>query len=174
MSDASPSSKRPTSRPGIGDAIAHVDVPTSASTFGQHVEPVPGLGRRGFAKHITLGEHGILMSDEPTVGQARTRQSRSKNDPAAVGRRKEAATIRELGTPYIGYVEARRAGNRQGIQVPMEQGPKGYEVAVQDIRRFHRVMSETPYLANRLVAMLGAFLAFAEREGPAAAHESGS
>lgn len=36
---------------------------------------------------------------------------------------------------------------------------------LSQVRKLHRDLKETPYVANRVIAMLGAFFSFAEREG---------
>ncbi len=143
---------------------------------------VPGLGRRGFAKRIVLGEHGILTPEEARR-LARTELGKVAHgkDPAADrAARRAAATVMELGEAYLEDVAARR---KEGTAteyrrlwlkhvLPALRSKQVPEVTAVEIRRLHRSLSETPYLANRLLAMLGAFFTYAAREGARPAHDN--
>jgi hypothetical protein len=93
---------------------------------------------------------------------------------------KEARTVRELGQDYLEDVRTRRkkttAYEYERLwkkHVLPELGSKQVPSVIdQDIRRLHKSLSETPYTANRLHAMLGAFFSFAAKEGVIKAHEN--
>lgn len=136
---------------------------------------LPGLGRRGTVKRVTLGAHGALTPDEARrLAKRELGKVAQGVDPAAErAARKEAATIEELGTEYLKDVELRR---KPGTAKEYERLWKKHvltalgskfvaEITTADIRRLHRTLHKTPYLANRLAAMLGAFFSFAEKEG---------
>lgn len=136
---------------------------------------LPGLGRRGTVKRVTLGAHGALTPDEARrLAKRELGKVAQGVDPAAErAARKNAATIKELGTEYLKDVDLRRKpGTAKEYRrlwekhvVPALGSKFVAEVATADIRRLHRTLHKTPYLANRLAAMLGAFFTFAEKEG---------
>lgn len=143
---------------------------------------LPGLGRRGTAKRISLGEHGALTPDEARK-LAKKELGRVANgiNPAAERlARKAAATIKELGVLYLEDVGVRRKPSTAreytrlwDKHVMQALGSKQVaEVTVADIRRLHRSLHKTPFLANRLAAMLGAFFTFAENEGARSPHDN--
>lgn len=136
---------------------------------------LPGLGRRGTVKRITIGAHGVLAPDEARRLAKRELGKVAQGVDLAAERaaRKEAATVREFGTEYLKDVELhRKPGTAKeyrrlwGKHVLPTFGSKLVtEVAISDIRRLHRSLHKTPYLANRVAAMLGAFFTFARDEG---------
>ncbi len=143
---------------------------------------VPGLGRRGFPKRIVLGEHGVLTPEE---ARRLARQQLGKvahgADPAADrAARRAAATIRELGAAYLEDVRVRhkrrtareyeRLWNKHVL--PAFGSRPAPEVTASDLRRLHRSLAKTPYLANRVLAMLGAFFTYASKEGIRPPHDN--
>jgi integrase len=56
--------------------------------------------------------------------------------------------------------------------VPYLGTKKVSAVTPADVRRLHRSLSATPYLANRVVAMLGGFFGFAASEGARESHDN--
>ena len=115
-----------------------------------------------------------------TVEQAREAALRqlsaisSGHDPSAATREQRARqTMRELCPVYLDEFERqrkpstaaeyRRMWNRHVL--PAMGNKKVSEIAGTDVRRLHRAMNKTPYHANRVVAMLGAFFTFASKEG---------
>jgi integrase len=136
---------------------------------------LPGLGRRGTVKRVTLGAHGVLTPDEARRLAKRELGKVAQGVDLAAERaaRKEAATIRELGTEYLEDVELhRKPGTAKEYTrlwrkhvLPALGSKLAAEVSTADIRRLHRSLHKTPYLANRVAAMLGAFFTFAENEG---------
>lgn len=136
---------------------------------------VPGLGRRGFAKRIVLGEHGKLTPDEARrLARRELGKVAHGGDPAADrSARRGAATMKELGSAYLDDVGAR---HKKSTAVEYKRlwdkhvipalGPRQVpEVTAVDVRRLHRSLHKTPYVANRMLAMLGAFFTYASKEG---------
>ncbi len=143
---------------------------------------IPGLGRRGFPKRIVLGEHGVLTPEE---ARRLARQQLGKvahgADPAADrAARRAAATMKELGAVYLEDVRVRhkkrtateyqRLWNKHVL--PAFASRPVPEVSAADVRRLHRSLAKTPYLANRVLAMLGAFFTYVSKEGVRAPHDN--
>ncbi len=143
---------------------------------------LPGLGRRGTTKRVTLGTHGVLTPEEARrLAKRELGRVAQGLDPAAERTaRRSAATIKELGVQYLEDVDVRRkAGTAREYHrlwekhvLPSLGSKQVAEVSPADIRRLHRSLSETPFLANRLAAMLGAFFTFAQKEGERAPHDN--
>jgi integrase len=143
---------------------------------------VPGLGRRASPKRLVLGEHGALTPEE---GRRLARRQLGNvaygSDPAADRRaRRGAASMKELGESYLQDVRIRRKPRTAeeysrlwGKHIVPVLGSKSVaEVTAVEVRRLHRSLHGTPYLANRVLAMLGAFFAYAIREGVRPSHEN--
>lgn len=136
---------------------------------------IPGLGRRGFAKRITIGEHGVLTPEEARRLARRElgKVAQGSNPAADRAARRAAPTVSELGERYLEDVsvtrkpstamEYRRLWDKHVM--PALGSRQVAEVSQTDVRRLHRSLAKTPYLANRLIAMLGAFFTYASREG---------
>lgn len=143
---------------------------------------IPGLGRRGFAKRIVLGEHGVLTPEEARrLARRELGKVAHGSDPAADrAARRGAATMNELGASYLKDVGVRhkertaaeytRLWNKH--VAPALGSRQVAEIASTDIRRLHRSLSKTPYLANRVLAMLGAFFTYAAKEGIRVPHDN--
>ncbi|MGQ0640961.1 MAG: tyrosine-type recombinase/integrase [Gemmatimonadaceae bacterium] len=144
---------------------------------------IPGLGRRGLAKRIVLGStYGGLTPD--TARQLARRELGKVAhgaDPAADrAARREAATMEDLGHAYLEDIEARHKkstvseyGRLWRKHVAPALGTRQVaEIASSDIRRVHRSLSKTPYVANRVLAMLGAFFTYAAKEGIRGRHDN--
>ena len=125
-------------------------------------------------RRFSLGPYGPL-----TVEQAREEALKrlaavfNGADPVAHDREERArATMRELSDEYLREVEQRRRPSTATEYrrmwdrhvLPALGSKKVAEVDGADIRRLHRTLRETPYYANRVVAMLGAFFTFAAKE----------
>ena len=136
---------------------------------------LPGRGRRGFAKRIVLGDHGLLTPDE---ARKRAKQELGKVaqglDPSAErSAQKGAPTVKEFGEAFLADVEARRKPATaveytrlwKKHVIPAFGTKTVAAVTSVECRRLHRAMRETPFLANRVAAMLGAFFSFAAKEG---------
>jgi integrase len=136
---------------------------------------VPGLGRRGFAKRIVLGEHGTLTPDEARrLARLELGKVARGTDPAADrAARKAAGSMKEAGVAYLEDFRVRhkrrtateytRLWNKH--VVPALGTRPVPEVTQAEIRRLHRSLSRTPYLANRVLEMLGSFFTYASKQG---------
>ncbi|MBK7835259.1 MAG: site-specific integrase [Gemmatimonadetes bacterium] len=154
--------------------------------FGVRVTEHAGIVRRayvvgyrpasgqGFRRH-TIGAHGPL-----TLQEARRRAKRlladvlEGTDPAETRRQARARrSVREVGEAYLREVGVRRKattateyGRLWALHVVPALGALAVGAATTaDVRRLHRALHATPYQANRVLAMLGAFFSFAEDEG---------
>ena len=134
------------------------------------------------ARRITLGNHGALTVDEARrLAKEHLGLIARGGDPGTARRRsREAPTMRELGEAYLEDVRARKKETTAAEYgrlwakhvLPALGARKVADVTAADVARLHRLMKSTPYLANRMLAMLGAFFTFAAREGVRARHEN--
>ena len=136
---------------------------------------VPGLGRRGFAKRFTLGEHGPRTPEEARR-QARRELGRvaQGSSPAAErAAKKQMIRVSELSASYLDEVDRRRKpGTAREYRrlwtkhiLPALGTKQVSAVTSADICRLHRLLHKTPYVANRVVARLSTFFVDAIREG---------
>lgn len=135
---------------------------------------LPGGGRRSFAKRVSLGEHGVLTPDEARQLAKKTLGSVAHgNDPAADrSARRKAATVKEFGVDFLKDAEKRLKPNTYYEYerlwtkhvLPAIGAKQVQAVETSDIRKLHRSLSESPYVANRVVARLHTFFEFAESE----------
>ncbi len=136
---------------------------------------LPGLGRSGTAKRIVIGNHGLLTPEE---ARKRARQELGDVargvDPAIERAKKKAAvTMKNLGGAFLADIEARRKKSTtteyrrlwKKHVLPGLGSKQVLSVTAIDVRRLHRSMRETPFVANRVAAMLGTFFSFAAKEG---------
>lgn len=143
---------------------------------------VQGLGRRSTTQRLTLGEYGVLTPEEARqlARKELGKVADGKNPSADRAARRNAASIRELGVLYLEYVQMRRKpGTAREYKrlwekdvLPALGSKQVGEVSTADIRRLHRSLHKTPFVANRLAAMLGAFFTFAEKEGARQPHDN--
>ena len=143
---------------------------------------IPGLGRRSPARRITLGGHGELTPEEARrLARKELGNVAHGSDPAADrAARKTAATIKEFGLTYLEDIQVRRKKSTvveyrrlwDKHVVPSLGHRPVREVGLSEVRRLHRTLHSTPYLANRLLAMLGAFFSYAIREGLRPPHDN--
>lgn len=131
---------------------------------------------------LTIGAFGPL-----TVDQARRQAehllhelSLGRDPLTTKGALRQAPTVAELAVRYLDDVAKRKKPStakgytwyfRQCV-LPTLGSMKVAQVTRADVGKLHREMASTPYNANRTLAILGAFFAFAEREGerPAASN----
>jgi integrase len=138
-------------------------------------------GSRQF-RRLNIGVFGPM-----TVDQARREALRQLaavadgQDPLQARKTARAeATIRETGVSYLADVSlrkkpstAREYGRLWKKHVLPSIGSKKVSSVTQaEVRRLHRGLHDTPYLANRVLAMLGAFFTFASREGLRSPHDN--
>ncbi|HEY9426920.1 MAG TPA: Arm DNA-binding domain-containing protein, partial [Gemmatimonadaceae bacterium] len=172
---------------------------TDLAGFGVRVHPTgkrafvfrcrPGGGRAAIQRKLTIGEYGSI-----TVEQARREAQRlageiaAGRDPGAErdGRRaaklasRDAPSVAELGTHFLDEVrtllkqstakEYARMWRRS--VVPGLGRMKVAEVTPSHVSKLHRQLRSTPYAANRVLALLGSFFAYAERHGARPKHSN--
>ena len=154
--------------------------PSGVKTF--FVQYRTAGGRRGIARRVALGRYGAL-----TVDQARGLARRHLGDvahggdPAEVRRsRRDAPAVRELGTEYFAEVTTRRKPRTVSMYKWLWNRhvlPTLGRLRVEDVRpariaQLHTRLHGTPYAANRVLALLGAFFSFAERQGVRPPHSN--
>lgn len=126
-------------------------------------------GARQF-RRITLGAFGPLTTEQARDEALRQLSATTKGvDPLAARRAARGGlTVRELGTGYLAEVDQRRKPAtateyhrmwKKHVLPALGTKPVA-AVSTIDVRRLHRSLHETPYLANRVVAMLGAFFSY--------------
>lgn len=166
---------------------------TELSGFGLKVTPAgrrvyvvqyrpAGMGRRAPTKRLTLGEHGVITAEQArTMAKERLADVTKGSDPAGDRkRRKDALTVQEMGAEFLADVDAQRkpttaAEYRRLWEKHVEPALgslKVEAVTVGDVRRLHRSLKATPYLANRVLALLGSAFSFAESESLRAKHSN--
>jgi integrase len=163
---------------------------TDLKGFGVRVWP---SGRRVFVvqyrphgarqtRYLTLGQYGPLTVDEARkLAKVRLGAVASGADPARERRSaREAPTVRELGEAYLEDVRAKKkpATAREYARLwrkhvlPALGSAKVAGVTGAEVAKLHRRMRSTPYGANRVLALLGAFFSFAAKEGVRARHDN--
>lgn len=141
-----------------------------------------GMGRRGTTKRFRIGEHGHVTADQAREQATKLRAKVALGaDPATQRRQKrEAPTLAELGADFLADVDAHRKPTtaREYRRLwdkhvaPALGTHKVESVAVTDVRRLHRSLKDTPYVANRVLALVGSAFSFAESEGVRAKHSN--
>lgn len=159
------------------DALAGFGVKITPSGHRSYVVQYrPGAGgRRATAKRIVLGGHGALTPDEARrLAKRELGRVAQGQDPADErAKKKGERKVRELGTEYLEEVKARRKPSTYAEykrlwdkHVAPTIGARAVaEMDLSVIRRLHNDLKETPYVANRVIAILGAFFSFSERGG---------
>lgn len=126
-------------------------------------------------RRFALGIYGPMTVEQARVEALRHLSSVSKGeDPLEAKRAERAAqTVRELGVQFLAHIDDRRKPTTareyrrmwEKHVLPSIGARKVADVSTTDVRRLHRALRETPYAANRVVALLGGFFTFAAREG---------
>ena len=152
--------------------------PSGIKTFG--VLYRAGAGRGAPKRRLSIGRYGPL-----TVEQARQLAREALGgvaqgaDPARERTSsKGAATVATLGVDYLSDVRDRRKPTTSAEYVrlwtkhiaPTLGSRRVVDISAADVSKLHRSLHDTPYLANRVLALLGAFFAYAERQGERARH----
>jgi integrase len=176
-------------QPGSGDVFTWDD---EVRGFGLKITPAgrrvyiaqyrPAGGRRSTTKRITIGAHGTITPEQARVLAKRELAKVAQgHDPAAErAARRAGSTVRELGEAYLADVRIRRklmtATKYKWIWekhvLPLFGSKPVASVTTLEIRRLHRSLHKTPYLANRVVALLGGFFSFAANEGARSPHDN--
>lgn len=139
-----------------------------------------GTGRSAPKRRMTFGRYGALTVDQARKLAAATSAEVAKGaDPAANrSAAQDAPTLSTLGADFLADVEDRRKPTTSGEYarlwkkhvVPALGTHRVAGVTPADVARLHRSMRKTPYLANRVVSLLGSFYTYAERQGVRAKH----
>jgi integrase len=134
----------------------------------------PG-GRRGRKRRVKIGRSGQL-----TVEEARAAAKKlladvvHGGDPSDARRsQKTNPTVIELGGRYLAHVDDHRKATtaREYHRIWKKHVvPEVGSTLVQDVKtaqlsHLHRRLRKTPYLANRVLALLAGFFTYAERQG---------
>jgi integrase len=163
---------------------------TELKGFGVRVWPT---GRRVFvlqyrpqgarqSRYLTLGQYGVLTAEQARImAKAGLGAVAAGADPARERQdAREAPTVRELGESYLDEAAAKKkpATAREYKRLwekhvlPALGSTKVAAVTSAGVAKLHRQMKKTPYAANRVLALLGAFFSFAAREGVRARHDN--
>ncbi len=130
----------------------------------------------GSTRRLTLGPHGKLTPAEARqVARERLMEAASGGDPSRERKRaRNTPTVAELVERYLTeHIEPKRKRNTASDfrrllakNVLPELGHrKGADLELADVDRLHRSLSDTPVLANRVVAVLSSVLNMAEKWG---------
>lgn len=132
-------------------------------------------GRTGQKRRVALGRYGTLTVDGARTLARKTLAAVAHGADPAMDRnaRKEAPTVATFGNEYLADVRTRRKETTAGEYVRLWQkhvepamGRKLVaDVATTHVAALHRALRETPYVANRVLAVVGAFFTYAERQG---------
>jgi integrase len=133
-------------------------------------------GRGAPTKRVTIGRHGALTPDQARKEAVRLSGAiASGSDPAAVrAREKSAPTVRALAERFLNEHVATKTKPRTAVEyrrlveniiVPALGRRHVRDVTRGDISRLHHKRCETPYAANRTLAVLSKMFALAEKWG---------
>lgn len=158
-----------TELPGFGLAVT----PAGVRTFFAQYRTAGG--RRGAARRVALGRYGPLTVDQGRAAAAGLlARAELGEDPAAErAADKQAPTVAELVESYLVMIRAKRkpataaeyARQLARDVVPVLGKQRVAEVTGADVSALHLAMHDRPYLANRVLALLGGFFAWAEAHG---------
>lgn len=136
-----------------------------------------GYRRRdtGETRRLTLGAFGPLSVEDARAMAMREkgRVAQGEDPSGDRGRARAERTIAAVGADYLAHVRLRRKGSTaeeyarlwERHVLPVLGRKRVPHIDATDVRRLHASMAETPYQANRVLAMLGAFFTFAEAQG---------
>jgi integrase len=133
-----------------------------------------GSGRAAPTRRVTLGRVGKITPDEAEKLAKRVLGAVAHGaDPAATkSADRRAATLNELASLFLAdHVAAKRKPATadhyryilEKLVLPSLGNRKADQVTTADIARLHARMRERPYLANRVVAVIGSLYSFAGR-----------
>ncbi len=138
-------------------------------------------GARQF-RRLTIGNYGPWTPEQAREEALRQLSGATQGiDPLKAKRSaRSGRTVRDVSVGYLDEVERRRkpATTREYRRLwkkhilPAIGTKQVDQVTSADIRRLHRSLQETPYVANRVVARLSTFFAFCIAEGALPSKES--
>lgn len=133
-----------------------------------------GSGRSAPKRRVTLGRYGTLTVEEARQLARQTLADVAKGFDPAAGRAesKVAPTVAMLGDEFLLDAEARlKPGTLLEYRrvwkahvLPALSSKRVADVSVADVSRIHRGLRDTPYGANRVLALMGSFFSYAERQ----------
>jgi len=147
--------------------------PDGEKTFAvrYRVGPEHGAKRR----RLTIGRYGVITAEEArTIAREKLADVIRGEDPA--GNRnamRGAPTVQGFGEEFLLDVDARRK-SRTAVEYrrlwskhiqPAIGRQLVATVAHPEVAKLHRGLRGTPSLANRVLALLGSFFSYAERQG---------
>lgn len=154
--------------------------PGGAKTFS--VVYRAGSGRGAPKRRLTIGRYGTLTIEEARrVARETLADVARGNDPAAsAAAARGAPTVSQFGETFLAEVDARRKAStareyrRMWVKkvTPALGSKRVCDVLLEDVSRLHRALRKTPYAANRVLALIGSALAYAERQGVRARHSN--
>ena len=153
--------------------------PSGSSFFVQYRA---GSGRSAPKRRFTLGQYGALTVEEARQLARKALAKVAGGDDPAVSRNlaKDAPSVASLGADFLDEVRDRRKPStareyhRMWAKhiLPSFGTRRVSEIAPADVSRIHRAMRKTKYGANRVLALLGSFFAYAERQGARPRHSN--
>jgi integrase len=142
---------------------------------------MPGTRR---VERLTIGTFGELSVDEARkrARLALADVSRGANPAEERRSRKLTLTVAELGESFLEDVRSRRKSTTAVEYsrlwnkhiVPALAGLKITEVTTAHVAALHRSLRKTPYLANRVLALVGSFFTYAAQQGARSRHSNPS
>jgi integrase len=134
-----------------------------------------GKGRGAPSRRFTLGVYGTLTVEQARdAAKAQLARVELGEDPAReAADQKGVGTLATLGTQFLADVDMRRKATTareyrrifKRHVVPALGSRRVDTITVEDVTRIQRSMRRTPILANRCMAMLGAFFGFCDPNG---------
>jgi integrase len=137
----------------------------------------PGSSNRWHpTKRVTIGRHGALTPEQAREkARALSGAVTSGGDPAAlVAAEKRAPTAADLAQRFLAEHVATKTKPRTAIEyrriietiiVPAIGTKRARDVSRADVSRLHHTQRETPYAANRTLAILSKMFTLAEKWG---------
>jgi integrase len=133
-----------------------------------------GLGRAAPTRRVTLGRVGKITPDEAhKLAKTTLGAVAHGRDPAGENAaERRSATLRELADLFLTeHAEAKRkpatAGHYRDILerlvLPELGNRKANMIATADVARLHAKLRDRPYLANRMIAVVGSLYSFLGR-----------
>jgi integrase len=157
--------------PGFGLRVA----PVGTKTFILRYRP-GRVGRSAPKRFVTIGRFGPVTAEKARL-RAMTilGEVAEGKDPAFATRAERAAiTVANAAREFLSmHVDAKRKPNTQAFYhhafenkiLPVLGQRKLLDVSREDAARLHYSMRATPYMANRVIAVLGSFYSWAGRRG---------